>query len=147
MSDSQVIELAEELNDLCSQLSDSLEINCGGCCYVASILAEGLSDLHIPFKVSLTRNLDVERALEVRRFIKEKKDFYCEHVFIYLHKHNLYINDDGDANRNVKVGCIKSKDLLEYYKSVKWNRVYDTKYNKVVAEEIRNIFKKYESKA
>lgn len=144
MSDSEVIQLVEELNDLCSQLNDDFEINCGGCCYVASVLAEELFNLHIPYKVAITKNFEVEKSLEIRRTIKNKKDFYCQHAFIYLHKHKLYINDDGDARRNVKVGCIKPKELLEYYKSVKWNKTYNTSNNKSVANKIRKIFKKYE---
>ena len=143
MSDSEVIQLVDELNDLCLQLNDTLDINSGGCCYVASVLAESLSNIHIPFKVAITKSCG-HRPLELRNYIKNKTDFYCQHIFIYLHKHKLYINDDGDANYNIKVGCIKSKDLLEYYKSVKWNRCYNTRYNRSVAKRIKQIFKKYE---
>ena len=142
MSDSEVIELVEELNNLCSQLSDTLDINCGGCCYVVAILAEGLFNLHIPYKVAITKSCGC-RPLEIRKHIRNKEDFYCQHCFIYLHKHKLYINDDGDANYNIKAGCIKYKDLLDYYKATKWNRVYNKKNNKNVANKIGRVFKKY----
>lgn len=147
MSDSEIIQLVDELNGLCGKLDHDLSINSGGCCYVAGIVAEGLYKLHIPYKVAITKCFEVEKSLEVRRFIKNKQDFYCQHAFIYLHKHKLYINDDGDADRNVKVGCIKPKELLEYYKSTRWNKTYNIRNNKSVAKSINEIFKKYESKA
>ena len=44
-------QLFTALNKLCDEMNYSYDINCGGCCYVAAVLAENLENVNIPFKV------------------------------------------------------------------------------------------------
>lgn len=42
--------LFTKLNQLCLELDNKYNINCGGCCYVAACIAEQLESFNIPLK-------------------------------------------------------------------------------------------------
>ena len=44
-------ELFKQINRLCEELNFKYNINCGGCCYVAAVLAEQLELHNIPFEI------------------------------------------------------------------------------------------------
>lgn len=146
MDNSKVAELVQELEDHCIYLSDTISINSGGCCYVSAILAEGFKKLKIPYKLVIADDYIERGSLKIRASIKNKEYLPWHHSFIYLHKHKLYINSDNCINyyRLHKVGCLNCNDLITYYDSREWNNLYNTDNNTVVAESIREIFKKYE---
>lgn len=43
--------LFTKLNQLCLELDNKYNINCGGCCYVAACIAEQLESFNIPFEI------------------------------------------------------------------------------------------------
>lgn len=114
-------ELFKSLNSLCEEMNFSYNINCGGCCYVAAVLAEQLENYNIPFKVVVT---------------------YCPtHYWIKVSDRN--INRDGFK----KEGFLNwsSSDLYKYYYNEDWNNLYNRRWNLIVKTRIRSIFIKYEN--
>lgn len=113
-------QLFKELNTLCTKLDDEWDINCGGCCYVAYVLAKYLEEYKIPF---IVRDYD-----------------FPTHYVVEV--------SDRCLNRGGFDGCYISYDwtsdkLLDIYKTSSWNKYYDVKHNSAVHLKIKAVFNKY----
>lgn len=115
-------QLFTALNKLCDEMNYSYDINCGGCCYVAAVLAENLENANIPFKVVCC--------------------FSPTHYWIKVPDRN--INRDGFKG---DVTYLNSKDLyIKYYSNNRyWNRCYNRRWNLIVSTRIKALFRKYEN--
>ena len=113
--------LFKNLNQLCLELQDKYNINNGGCCYVAACIAEQLELHNIPFQV-IHYNL-----------------YHCHYC---IKVSDRYLNrDDYKKHEITKILNCSSKYLYNIYLERDWNRDYDTRYNLVVKNSIRNLFK------
>lgn len=114
-------DLFKSLNSLCCEMNKSYNINSGGCCFVAAVIAEQLEKYNIPFKVAVA--------------------FSPTHYWIKV--------SGGYINRNkYKVGCVEnwnSSYLYDIYYIKEWNNYYNRKYNLIVKTKIKSLFKKYEN--
>ena len=112
-------ELFKQLNCLCSEMSECYDINSGGCCFVAAVLAEQLEKYKIPFRVA-----------------------YCigpTHYWIKVSDRN--INRDGSkAERKCKWS---SKFIYNLYYCQDWNPRYCKSWNLIVQTRITSLFYKY----
>lgn len=117
-------ELIKKINKFCDHFDDAYALNCGGCCYVAAVIAEMLEFKNIKYKV---------------------RYYDCPtHYVIEVNKIPLNLGGfDGDYNYLKEWS---SSDLYEEYYSGWWNDVYPTKLNGVVKMSIRNIFKCYKGR-
>lgn len=114
-------ELIKKINKFCDHFDDAYALNCGGCCYVAAVIAEMLEFKNIKYKVRYY-DCPTHYVIEVNRTPLNLGGFDGD--YDYLKEWN-------------------SSDLYEEYYSGWWNNTYPTKLNGVVKMSIRNIFKCY----
>ena len=117
-------ELIKKINKFCDHFDDAYALNCGGCCYVAAVIAEMLEFKNIKYKVRYY-DCPTHYVIEVNRTPLNLGSFDGD--YDYLEKWN-------------------SSDLYEEYYSGWWNNTYPTKLNGVVKMSIRNIFKCYKGR-
>lgn len=114
-------ELIKKINNFCNHFDYEYALNCGGCCYVAAVIAEMLDFKNIKYKV---------------------RYYECPtHYVIEVNKVPLNLGE-FKGKYNYLEGC-DHWDLYEYYYNNDWNDMYPTKLNGVVKMSIRNIFKNY----
>ena len=117
-------ELFKQLNALCKELDYKYDINRGGCCYVASCLAEQLEIHNIPYKA-------IQYGLGNHFSIKVS---------------DRYLNRCDYRKSEINSGCESfklSKDLFDYYYNNTWNETYEPRYNGCVKKAIKAVFDKY----
>jgi len=112
-------ELFKKLNCLCSEMSESYDINNGGCCFVAAVLAEQLEKYKIPFEVAYTIG--------------------PTHYWIKVSDRNIN-RDDFKADKKCK---LSSKYLYNLYYYQDWNDMYCKSWNLIVQTRITSLFYKY----
>ena len=145
-------ELVKNLNALFEFLHKMYEINCGGCCYVAYLIAKRLEDRYIDFSLRIyDYDLDYTDE-ELYDAIKSKKDVYpiksntASHYSIITKFGE--INPDADSNSDyfhVDVPGINSKDLQYIYKTGNWNISYNTTNSIFVTKFIDILFKQFDN--
>ena len=119
-------ELFKNLNKLCRDLDTNYDINCGGCCFVAAVIAEQLENYNIPFKVIHYNMWHCHYAIRVNdRIINRCGYSFKEIVF-----------DD----------TMCSCELFSTYYDEEWNNTYNIDNNDSVKLEIESLFKKYENR-
>ena len=120
-------QLFKNLNKLCLDLDCLYNINCGGCCFVAAVLAEQFENYNIPFTVIKYDICGLHYAIRVQDRIINRCDFsYKEIVF------DKILNSD--------------KLYSHYYSKNYWNSLYNRKWNLIVKTKIKSLFKKYENR-
>lgn len=130
------IDLASRLGKLCIFLNNTFEINAGGCCFIASVIAHCLEQDDLNYKVGVCNNEDYE--------FESFYDIGCEaqyHYFIVLDKMN--INDDGEEHFQV-FDNVSSKDLLDHYLECNdWNPTYNNLNNDFIEHLIKELYVKF----
>ena len=102
-------ELFKQLNRLCEELNYKYDINCGGCCYVAAVLAEQFELHNIPFTVIHYNLYGCHYAIKVSDRYINRDDYRKKEISEYLDW--------------------SSSDLFEVYNDGDWNKCYNTKNN------------------
>ncbi len=102
-------------------MNDDYNINCGGCCYVAAVLAEQLENYKIPFKVAIA---------------------YCP-THYWIKVSDRHINRDDFQKEYLKDWT--SERLYYIYYNENWNDCYNRKWNLIVKTRIVSLFKKCEN--
>lgn len=115
-------ELFKNLNNLCCEMNDSYNINCGGCCFVAAVIAEQLEIYNIPFEVI--------------------RCWSSTHYWIKVS--DRYIN--RDRFKKEEILNWNSECLYNEYYGEDWNDRYNRKWNMIVKTRISSLFKKYGNK-
>lgn len=117
-------ELFKEINAKCIELNNKYRINSGGCCYVAAVLAELLTQCDISYKV-------------VYYF-----DGGCHY---YIKVVDRYLNSDYCTKKSgiIRIYDSSYEDIYEKYYNNGWNDEYNIKYNGLVKISLMRIFNKY----
>lgn len=118
--------LFKNLNQLCKDLDYKYNINSGGCCFVAAVIAEQLENCNIPFKLIHYELYSCHYAIRVNDRIINRCD--C--------KYNEIIFDD----------YLSSDDIYDTYYNEDWNSTYNKQWNLIVKTKIKSLFKKYENR-
>lgn len=119
-------ELFKQLNRLCEELNYKYNINCGGCCYVAAVLAEQFELYSIPFIVIHYNKWGCHYAIKVSDRYINRDDYKKSEISEYLNW--------------------SSSDLFKVYNDGDWNKSYSTRNNLTVKKAIVKIFSKYENR-
>lgn len=114
-------ELFKSLNSLCCEMNESYNINCGGCCFVAAVIAEQLEIANIPFLIAVT--------------------YHPTHYAIKVN--DGYINRDDYRFYTKDLKKWNSEYLYDKYDEGDWNDYYNRKWNLIVRTRIKSIFRKY----
>jgi hypothetical protein len=113
-------ELFKQLNRLCEELNYKYNINCGGCCYVAAVLAEQFELHNIPFTIIHYNLYGCHYAIKVS---------------------DRYINRSGYRKKEIyEILYCDSEKMFSIYYNRSWNNTYEKKYNSVVHRKIKELF-------
>ena len=112
--------LFTKLNQLCLELDNKYNINCGGCCYVAACIAEQLESFNIPFEIIHYDMCGCHYAIKVS---------------------DRYINRSGYRKNEIyEILYCDSEKMFSIYYNRSWNNTYKKKYNSVVHRKIKELF-------
>ena len=142
--------LLKNLNSLCRFLDETYNVNMGGCCYLASLIAKHLDKLNIKYDLiiydSYSRNREnIKCEVISRRRNKGLNNsvtghYSCNHYCIRLRGAGV-INGNGDytEEHRYSIPNISYKNIRWIYKNSRWNKCYKVQYNKT----IKNIVKEF----
>ena len=117
-------QLLTALNKLCKEMDDYYYINCGGCCYVAAVLAKNLESVNIPYALVHYDLNGCHYAIKVDDRYLNRSDYRKEEI----------IDFDED---------ITSDDIFDIYYEGHWNDIYNKRWNLIVSTRIKSLFRKY----
>lgn len=155
MRNLNVHSLCKSINKLCDFLDSEYSINCGGCCFIASLLATHLDKLGISYNLIaydyLEKDLDYIQH-EVSSKVKNKScrksvtgNHTCNH-------YSLFIEGAGEVNRGDFDECLKyvikdvqSSNIRWIYRNGAWNTDYNTCNNKAIKNIVKSFFEQYEA--
>ena len=125
------------------KLDREYNINSGGCCFVAYLLARELEKRHIRFKLRIYDYCLEGKKLEIRKAIKNRTyyDDYssCNHYALLIGEEVINVADYVDGDRCIDLGCINSSDIKYLYDKGRWNKTYKPGDNKEVESLIKQI--------
>jgi hypothetical protein len=143
--------ILKKLSQLCSDLDRWYDINKGGCCYVAYLIATNLWNLKIKYKLVVCDRGKTCKALKMRRDINSLRlsDYSFNHYFIEVDGFPINM---GCFNKKV---CYQSKasyinpfcigKIYTYFKERDgWNETYKLRYNPIVKDTINKFFEENE---
>ena len=119
-------ELFKNLNQLCRDLDLKYDVNSGGCCYVAAVIAEQLENYNISYKLIKYDVRGCHYAIRVNDRIINRCDYNFREI--------------------VKDEYVYYKDIYFDYYNEYWNETYNKRWNLIVKTKIKSLFKKYENR-
>ena len=146
--------LSKAINGLCKYLDEMYDINCGGCCYLAYLIASNLEKLNIEYSLVVhdffKKNIEQVKITSSKKYLSTVPEFTitgkgtCDHYCISLGK-SLYLNNlyPSSGHEYIITG-IDSSVLKWIYKKGKWNLTYKRNKNRIVRDTVNNFFKRYE---
>lgn len=143
--------ILKKLSQLCSELDRWYNINRGGCCYVAYLIATNLWNLKIKYKLVVCDTGKTCKALKMRRDINSLRlsGYSFNHYFIEVDGFPINM---GYFNKKV---CYQSKasyinpfcigKIYTYFKEKGgWNEIYKTRNNPIIRDTINKFFEENE---
>ena len=112
--------LFTKLNQLCLELDNKYNINCGGCCYIAACIAEQLERFDIPFEIVHYDICGCHYAIKVSDRYINRSDYEKKEIYEILD--------------------YSSEEMFDIYYHGDWNNTYERKYNSIVHRKIKNLF-------
>ena len=112
--------LFTKLNQLCLELDNKYNINCGGCCYIAACIAEQLERFDIPFEIVHYDICGCHYAIKVSDRYINRSDYKKKEIYEILD--------------------YSSEEMFDVYYNGDWNNTYKRKYNSIVHRKIKNLF-------
>ena len=145
--------ILKKLNKLCKELDNYYDINKGGCCYVAYLIATNLWNLNIKYKLVVCDKYKNCKALKMRKDINslELSNYGFNHYFIEVDGFPInmgYFYEDlfyHSKASYVNPFCIGK--IYTYFKEKGgWNSTYETSYNSIVKDTINKFFEENEKR-
>ena len=138
-SEENLSKLCHKLNSLYIFLDEVYNINSGGCCYVASVLAELLEEDDVDYSV-IVYDCDCDNFYDI--------SCSCYHYAIritgseeYCSIVNGYGEDECDSFSEFE--GVTAIDLLDHYKECSWNDYYKVLRNKYIKGLITKFYKDF----
>lgn len=116
-------ELFKSLNELCRDLDDKYNINAGGCCFIAAIIAEQMELHHISYTIVHYDICGCHYAIRVNDRIINRGNYKKKEI--------------------IEEEYISSDDLYHIYYDRIWNDCYNTDNNLQIKNKIISLFNKY----
>lgn len=147
--------LLKNLNSLCRFLDETYNVNMGGCCYLASLIAKHLDKLNIKYDLIIYDNYSRNRENIKYEVISRRRNkglnnsvtgrYSCNHYCIRLRGAGV-INGNGDytEEHRYSIPNISYKNIRWIYKNSRWNKCYKVQYNKTIKNIVKEFFKNYE---
>lgn len=116
-------ELFKSINELCLNLDYKYDINNGGCCFVAAVIAQQLENYNIPY--------EVYEYFSPCHYIIKVSDRCLNNPREYYFR-DKYIMEDYNSSK-----------LFKLYYEEDWNEKYSRKWNLIVETKLKSLFRKY----
>lgn len=148
-------DLKKSLDHLCKFLSCEYDINHGGCCILAYLIALHLDKLNVKYKLVIyadsDKNTDCinEEIMNMSSYREPVNSTVgrgtCNHYCLYLKGAGL-INAGSRYYNKYYIEGVKAMQLKWIYKHGCWNDWYDKNNTKIIKGIINSFFKKYEQR-
>lgn len=146
--------LSRSINNLCQYLDEIYDINYGGCCYLAYLLASKLEELNLSYSLVVydcfKKNIEQVRFTSCNKVMSRIPEYTitgkgtCDHYCILLEK-SIYLNNISYiSGHEYIITGINSSSIKWIYKKGKWNSSYKRSKNRIIKSIIDNFFKRYE---
>lgn len=147
-----VHKLVSDLNLLCENLVGSYNINKGGCCFIAYLIAQHLDKLGLEYQLIVYSDERKDRvgiSHEVYSMIKNFQDDEsfvtgnntCYHYAIYLDGGGVI--NPGRCDHTYYISGLQAKNIWWLYKVGRWNTEYNIHFNRRVRRTINSFFNEY----
>lgn len=149
--------LRKSINTLCRFLDKEYYVNCGGCCFIASVIAKHLDRLGISYKLIaydyFDKDLDFVQY-EVSNKVKNKSilksvtgNHTCNHYCLFIEGAGEINtgNIDNESLVRYEIQVVNSSNIRWIYKNGEWNNDYDTNNNKTIKNIVKSFFRQYET--
>lgn len=147
--------LIERLNSLCEFLSDSFEINCGGCCLIASYIAEHLENLNVEYNLIIFDHDDRDEESIISEIQNNEYNNdgnsvvgynTCSHYCLEVNDELINCSDKYlSGYYKFRIPNIKFGDIEWIYDEGSWNDCYEIKYSDYIKNIIDTFFSIYEN--
>ena len=138
-SEENLSKLCRKLNSLFIFLDEVYHINSGGCCYVASVLAELLEEDNIDYS-TIVYDCDYDNFYDI--------SCSCYHYAIRIIGAEEYCSiingyDEDECDTFSEFEGVTAIDLLDHYKECSWNDCYNIFRNKYIKGLITKFYKDF----
>lgn len=131
--------LTDRLNKLCLFLDDTYNINSGGCCLIAYLLAKLLNSDNVEYAIVVFEGDNKKQEL-----VSTFKELIKSHEHYALKVGDKYINvGEFGKTAHRTFNDVKVKDIYNHYKNGDWNECYDvdkTSFLSIVVKRFYNDF-------
>ena len=153
-----VHDLQKSLNILCNKLSLLFNINDGGCCFIAYLIALHLDKLNLKYRLIIlnkyrknSNNIRDEIFFRIPNKIYEDsviRNGTCNHYAIYLEGAGAINIDEFDFTYyRYYIKNINSTHIKWIYKTGNWNPIYNINNNKLIRKTFKTFFNDYEKRS
>lgn len=146
--------LLKSLNTLCKFLDDTYDVNLGGCCFLAAVIAKHLDRLGLDYELVIYDYYKRDQASiehEVLSRHKNKTLFKsvtgrhsCNHYCLNLKGAGIINGDEDDYDHKFFIPEVSHKSIRWIYKKSSWNDCYEVRHNKTIKNIVKEFFKEYE---
>lgn len=137
-----------KLNNFLSELDKTYDINSGGCCYVAYVLANLLEKHNISYSFVIEDECGYIFDEIVAECIKNRycEDCYglfdetCIHYMVSVNNKLLNKMEETEISNCHFFDRINSSDILWIYETGSWNPMFDKSYEDEIFEKLSKFF-------
>lgn len=136
-------EMIQDLDYLVTFWKNTKRLFSGGCCFAAAIITAELEKRNIPFQIVTWEYFFKSSNISVNDIANDEQ---LAHVGVRVG--NIIIGGDFDMYgfSSRVYNNVSSKELMNTYNTNKWNRIYDTKYNKSFEFQVKKLFEMFDYK-
>lgn len=146
--------LRKNLNSLCKFLNETYHVNYGGCCFLASLIARHLDNLHIKYDLVIYDSYAKDRLRIENEVITCRKNkglkssvtgnYSCNHYCIQLRGAGVINDDDYSEEHRYTIPDVSFKNIRWIYRNGIWNDRYKVQHNETIKNIVKEFFKEYE---
>lgn len=134
--------LVTKLNELCYKLDKKYNINSGGCCLVAWIIARACENLNIRYKIKLYPDDIIDSKISIRDAFRNGKMGTFHHIALIID--NKSVNDPHCFLKYVEISYIKSSWLKKcYFSNTNWNKRFNSKNSILIEKKLIKFFNEF----
>lgn len=147
-------DLLRRINSLCKFLDETYSVNCGGCCFLAYLIAKHLDKLGMEYTLVIYDNCGKDRIQIEHEVTSCRKNKGCSNSVTGVHSCNHYClqligagvvngGQEDDYHRYI-ISDISHKNIRWIYTNSEWNDCYEIRHNKTIKNIVNEFFKEYE---
>ncbi len=145
--------LVQSLNSLCKFLHDTYNVNYGGCCFLAYLIARHLDQLGLKYDLVIYDDHRKDRVSIEHEIFSCHRNKSLNNSVVGTHSCNHYclqlkgagvVNSDDEREYQYTIPGVSYKNIRWIYRNGKWNSRYEVRHNKTIKNIVKEFFKEYE---